>query len=126
MSHYEQRLQIDMDAIRDRLRATCRDVEAAIGNATRALLARDADAASRTALGDLPINRTIRSIDHLCHVFVARHSRARAFCVSSPRSCVSTSRSSASATTRSRSHARREVLALFTELVGPIKRYGEE
>lgn len=73
MSHYEERLQTDLDAIRDRVAAVGADVGVAVTNACHALLNLDRHLAAETILGDLPINREIRSIDRLCHFFVARH-----------------------------------------------------
>lgn len=73
MSGYEQRLAADKSEIRKRVFAIGKRVQAAIADATKALLARDREACSRVALGDLPINREIREIDALCHKFVARH-----------------------------------------------------
>lgn len=73
MSGYEQRLAADKAEIRKRVFAVGKRVQAAIADATKALLARDRESCSRIALGDLPINREIRDIDALCHKFVARH-----------------------------------------------------
>ena len=73
MSHYEERLQQDLDRIRGRFKEIGEDVRSAIGNATRALLNYDQALAARTILGDMPINRAIRHLDRLCHAFVARH-----------------------------------------------------
>ena len=70
---YEERLNADLNRIRKRLRLMGEGVLQALRNATRALLTRDVELATETILGDLPINRRYRDIDHLCHVFVARH-----------------------------------------------------
>ena len=73
MTHYEARLQRDLDAIRERTRAIGEMVKTALADSLRALRERDHELASRTILGDFPINRAILELDHLCHVFVARH-----------------------------------------------------
>lgn len=73
MSGYEQRLAADKAEIRNRVVAVGNAVERAIGAAVEALLTRDRQGSSHTALGDLPINREIRAINKLCHAFVARH-----------------------------------------------------
>jgi phosphate transport system protein len=73
VSHYEERLQHDLDNIRERFRTTGAHVVTAVENATRSLLTFDQALASRTILGDMPINREIRELDRLCHFFVARH-----------------------------------------------------
>jgi phosphate transport system protein len=73
MSHYEERLQADLDQIRNRLAAVAQQVSKAQRDAVRALLTGDRALASRTILGDLPINRAVRRIDKACHVFVVRH-----------------------------------------------------
>lgn len=73
MSGYEQRLAADKAEIRKRVFAVGKRVQAAIADATKALLTKDRETSSRIALGDLPINREIRDLDALCHKFVARH-----------------------------------------------------
>lgn len=73
MSRYEERLSRDLDTIRAELRSVGADVQAALDASVRALLAHDRGLASRTILGDMPINRAIRVLDRHCHAFVARH-----------------------------------------------------
>lgn len=73
MSHYEERLQADLDRLRSRVVAQGEAVERALERATRAFLAADRQTAAEVMLGDNPINRTAREIDRLCHAFVARH-----------------------------------------------------
>ena len=73
MSHYEERLQQDLENIRAKFAAVGESVVVAVTNASSALLAFDQALAAQTILGDLPINRAIRGIDRLCHFFVARH-----------------------------------------------------
>jgi phosphate transport system protein len=73
LKHYEQRLQADLDAITARVEHLGQAVHDAVAAATKALLAGDAAALHRVALGDHPINREARAIDAECHAFVARH-----------------------------------------------------
>lgn len=73
MSHYEERLQADLDKIRVRVADVGERVETALGHAVKALLTSDRELAGRTILGDQPINREVRAIDQACHAFVARH-----------------------------------------------------
>lgn len=73
MSHYEERLEADLDKIRARLKAIGTQVEEAHKAAVHALLTGDRALAYETILGDNPVNREIRSIDRACHAFVARH-----------------------------------------------------
>ncbi|MHC5010790.1 MAG: phosphate signaling complex PhoU family protein, partial [Planctomycetota bacterium] len=73
MTHYEERLEKDLDAIRSRLTEVARAVRHALKNAIHALLNMDRKMAAETIIGDLKINRAIREIDRLCHAFVARH-----------------------------------------------------
>ncbi|MCA9525180.1 MAG: hypothetical protein KC549_02645 [Myxococcales bacterium] len=73
MSHYERRLEADRAQIRDRVAAIGQRVEDAVREAAAALLAGDHARCYRVILGDMPINREVRSIDAACHAFVARH-----------------------------------------------------
>ena len=73
MSVYERRLASDKDEIRRRIRDTGERVNHAVEDSVEALLRRDEQTCSRVILGDPPINREIRAIERLCHVFVARH-----------------------------------------------------
>ena len=73
MSHYELRLQHDLDDIHARLGRIAARVEKAIEDAIRAVLTGDEDLAYRTILGDERINREVRALDRLCHKFVAVH-----------------------------------------------------
>jgi len=73
MSHFEQRLEADLEAIRDWVWSLGSDVEQALRHAKQALLLRDEDLAYATVLGDGPINRKSRACDRLCHAFIARH-----------------------------------------------------
>lgn len=73
MSRYEERLEADLSRIRHRLKRMSRAVCSAVDDAVQSILNRNPDLASETVLGDLPINRRSRELDHLCHLFVARH-----------------------------------------------------
>jgi phosphate transport system protein len=73
LSHYERRLEADKAAIRERVAAIGGRVEAAVREASAALLAGDHARCYRLILADMPINREVRSIDAACHAFVARH-----------------------------------------------------
>jgi phosphate transport system protein len=73
MSHYERRIEQDLDSISQQVKAAAEEVEQALDDAVRALLTQDRDLANATILGDLKINREIRDIDHRCLSFVARH-----------------------------------------------------
>jgi phosphate transport system protein len=73
MSHYEQRLERDLNDIHDRVAAVGERVEQALRNAIHALLTGDEALAYRTDLEDRPINRAVREIDRRCHAFIALH-----------------------------------------------------
>ena len=73
MSHYEERLEQDQQEIRSRVRSVSETVEEALKESIQTVLSGDEASAGKVILGDLPINREIRSIDGLCHAFVAQH-----------------------------------------------------
>ncbi len=73
MSHYEQRLEQDLERIHDSIREIAALVETALKDAMRALLDGDTHLANMTVLRDNRINRASRRIDRLCHAFIARH-----------------------------------------------------
>ncbi len=73
MSHYEERLARDLEALRQRVSALGTRLDGALAGAVRAFLDRDRDLAAATILGDRAVNRATREIDRLCHAFVARH-----------------------------------------------------
>ena len=73
MSHYDLRLQHDLDDIHARLRRIAEKVEQAIADSVRTVLSGDEDLAYRTILADERINREVRALDRLCHKFVAVH-----------------------------------------------------
>jgi phosphate transport system protein len=73
MSHYEERLERDIERIRHSVIAIAKGAERGLENAITALLTLDSDLAYRTIIDDNPINRQAEEVDRLCHHFVARH-----------------------------------------------------
>jgi len=73
MSHYEQRLEQDLNQIREQVAEVAERVEVGLKDAMHALLSGNQKMAYATILGDLPINRRVRRIDQLCHSFIALH-----------------------------------------------------
>lgn len=73
MSHLEERLEHDLNEIRDQIANMGASVEQALENAFKALHTADDKLAFKTILSDLPINRQMRKIDRLCHAFIAVH-----------------------------------------------------
>jgi len=73
MSHLEERMEADLNYIRDWLWKIGEDVENALRNAKKTLILRDSEMAYDTILGDQPINRDSRQCDRLCHTFIARY-----------------------------------------------------
>jgi len=73
MSHYEQRLEKDLENIRGEVSDLATLVKQAVKDSIHALLTANQDQASTTILGDGPINRKMREIDTLCHQFIAVH-----------------------------------------------------
>ena len=73
MTHYEQRLEGDENALRAAVLALADRVRGNLSNAVTALVSGDRDLAYRTILQDGPVNRETERIDALCHRFIARH-----------------------------------------------------
>lgn len=73
MSHYEERLERDLAALRERIAAMAEQVRQALNNAVIALQKGDHELAVNTILSDHPVNRTMREIDAACHAFIAVH-----------------------------------------------------
>ncbi len=73
MSHYEERLDRDLAAIRELVQAIGGMVSTAVDASVRALVNDDEALAAATILGDGAINRATRECDRLCHAFVIRH-----------------------------------------------------
>ncbi len=73
MSLYEERLEADLLEIRARLRLVAEQVEDNLRHSVRAVLDSDPRLANETLIKDRAVNQDIRDLDHLCHLFVARH-----------------------------------------------------
>jgi len=73
MTHYEERLQEDLNRLQSHVKTLGNTVEAAVRNALRALLEFNQKLATDIVIGDLEVNRDSRELDRLCHGFVARH-----------------------------------------------------
>ncbi|MEM9058197.1 MAG: PhoU domain-containing protein [Pseudomonadota bacterium] len=73
MTHYEERLQQDLDRIKRKVATLGERVKTALDDAVRALLTGNESLAHMTVLRDGPINRRSRAIDTLCHEFIAVH-----------------------------------------------------
>jgi phosphate transport system protein len=73
MSHLEERMENDLNYIRDWVWKIGEDVENALRDAKKVLLLRDPELAYEIILGDHPINRASRRCDRLCHRFIARY-----------------------------------------------------
>lgn len=73
MSHYEERLENDLQQIRLEVEQLADRVEKAVKDSVHALLTGNAELASATILADGHINRAMRHIDSLCHSFIAVH-----------------------------------------------------
>lgn len=72
-SHYNSRLQSDLDKIREAVQDIADGVRESIDEAVLALLSLDRDRMYDVILADHPINRKTRALDAACHAFVARH-----------------------------------------------------
>jgi len=66
-------MEADLQLIQERVTWVSDAVFDAVRVSVAALAAGDVDVLHDTVLGDLPINREVRSIDARCHAFVARH-----------------------------------------------------
>ncbi len=73
LSLYDKRLEADLLAIRERLGAVAELVEDNLRHSVRAVLDCDRRLANETMIKDRGVNQDIRDLDHLCHLFVARH-----------------------------------------------------
>lgn len=72
-SHYEERLQRDLNWIQDLVGIIGHAITKAIDDAVTSVMNLDKDLAALTVIGDYTINRQTRELDRLCHAFVARH-----------------------------------------------------
>ncbi len=73
VSLYDKRLEADLLAIRSRLRTVAEQVQENLRHAVQAVLDPDHRLANETLIKDRAVNQHIRDVDHLCHLFVARH-----------------------------------------------------
>ena len=73
MSHLEERMETDLNHIRDWLWKLGDDVENALRAAKKVMLLRESSQAYEVILGDHPINRDSRECDRKCHTFIARY-----------------------------------------------------
>ncbi|MFQ5704884.1 MAG: PhoU domain-containing protein [Gemmatimonadales bacterium] len=73
MSHYEERLERDLNAIKQCVRDIGYRIEDALKDATRAAVELDKRLANVTILRDNAVNRSTSELDQLCHAFVVRH-----------------------------------------------------
>ena len=73
MKRYEARLAHDMNAIQQRVAGIADAVRDAVNEAVTGLETFDKERLYNVILNDHPINRESRTIDAMCHAFVARH-----------------------------------------------------
>jgi phosphate transport system protein len=73
VSHYEERLERDLQDIRSRVQSLSDLLQEQVRDAVQALLAHDAELANRVILQDRIVNRKTRAMDRVCHGFVVRH-----------------------------------------------------
>ena len=73
MSHYEARLERDLEHIRTEITTIATRVQVALRDAVHALLSGNRAQAYDCIQGDLPINRAVRKLDKSCHGFIAVH-----------------------------------------------------
>ena len=73
MSYLEERMETDLNYIRDWVWNIGEDVEEALRDAKKLLVLKDPEKAYGIILGDHPINRASRRCDRLCHRFIARY-----------------------------------------------------
>ena len=73
MSFYDKRLEADLLTIQLRLRKVGGRVEDNLRHSVQAVLDLDRRLANETVIKDRAVNKDIRDLDHLCHLFVARH-----------------------------------------------------
>lgn len=73
MSHLEVRQEKDLNTIREKMVGQADLVAVAVEEAVQAVQTGDRKLAHAVVLRDHPINRNMRSIDRLCHNFIAVH-----------------------------------------------------
>ncbi len=72
-THYEERLQRDLNWLQDMVGIIGQSITKALDDAVASVMNLDKDLAANTVIGDYTINRQTRELDRLCHAFVARH-----------------------------------------------------
>ena len=72
-SHYDERLQDDLDEIRSRLREVGDQVRHNLRHAVQSLVQLDRRLANETIIKDRAVNEDLKELDHVCHLFVVRH-----------------------------------------------------
>lgn len=72
-THYEERLQRDLNWLQDMVGIIGQAITKALDDAVASVMNLDKDLAAMTVIGDYTINRQTRELDRLCHAFVARH-----------------------------------------------------
>lgn len=73
MTHYEERLERDLNRIKQQLALLAERIEDALGDGVHALLTANDKLAHATVIGDQAINRLSRTLDRMCHGFIALH-----------------------------------------------------
>ncbi len=73
MTHYQERLERDLNEIREKVLGVSCKVEDQVRDGIHAILTFEKDLAYRIILGDREVNRRILELDRLCHAFVVRH-----------------------------------------------------
>ncbi len=73
MSHYEQRLEHDLNSIRSGISDLGKTISNGLSNAIEALLSSNKELSYQTVLGDHPINRKVDELNLECHRFIAKH-----------------------------------------------------
>ena len=73
MSRYEQRLDHDLNVIRERMQSLSSVAKQSLEKALHSLLSGNRKLAYATILGDAWVNKRARELDALCHRFIARH-----------------------------------------------------
>lgn len=73
MTHYEERLEQDLQSIRDGISHIGATVQDNLWDAVLSLTRFDRERANHTILRDRHVNRATEALDHECHVFVVRH-----------------------------------------------------
>ena len=71
MTHYEERLEKELNDVEERFDWIANQVQEALQSAVRALVTANGQLAYATVLGDGPINRAVRELDQRCHKFMA-------------------------------------------------------